>query len=258
MVWKNVPEAEGKNPARVVGNYTYRNLFGMNNRCYLLSITVFALIAMWLLSACASLSSGSAALGENSLNSAPTPVVVRILNLNVAIQVTPEPLPTFTPLPTSTQPPQASMLDPTDASPSITQGGSQPVTSPTPACDNRAEFLRHLNFSDNAAINANEVFAKVWLVRNVGTCIWTSDYNLVLIAGDALGSPAAISLSSTVHPGETIDLRANMVAPPIPGAYSNQWVLAAPDGSRFGMGEGGNEPLHLLLTVKAPPRPTPG
>lgn len=259
MVRKNVPEAEGKNPARVVGNYTYRNLFGMNNRNQLLSKTpLLALTAIWLLSACALLSSCSTEIDASSLNSAPTPVVVRILNLNVAIQVTTEPLPTFTPLPASTQPPQASILDPTDASPSITQGGSRPVTSPTPACDNRAEFIRHLNFSDNAAINANEVFAKVWLVRNVGTCIWTSDYNLVLIAGDAFGSPAAISLSSTVHPGETIDLRANMVAPPIPGAYSNLWVLAAPDGSRFGMGEGGNEPLHLLLTVKAPPRPTPG
>lgn len=231
----------------------------MNNRYQQLSMAVLlALVALWLLSACASLSAGSATNDQGSLSSTPTHVVVRILNLNVAIQVTPELLPTFTPQPTFTQPPQVSMLDPTNASPAITQGGVPPVVSPTPTCNNRAEFVRHLNLSDNAAIQANEVFAKVWQVRNAGTCIWTTAYNLILIAGDALGSPASISLPSTVHPGETIDLRTNMIAPAIPGAYSNQWVLAAPDGSRFGMGETGNEPLQLILTVKVPPRPTPG
>lgn len=205
------------------------------------------LVFLIILSAC----SAQAQVQGREKSVEPTPVVVRILNLSIALQITPTAPPTFTPLPTFT--PSATFT----TSPPNPGESVLAELSPTPACSNRAEFVKHLNLSDNSALKVDEVFAKLWQVRNIGTCVWTPAFSLVLVAGEALGSPTAIALPTEVAPGETVDLRTDMISPSTPGSYSSQWMLQDPSGVKFGTGESGIDPLNLLFTVKTPPRPTP-
>jgi hypothetical protein len=175
-------------------------------------------------------------------------MVVRILNLDAVLQATPTPQPTFTPLPT---------LPPTQPAAAAAGQTQAPAFTPTPSCRNAAEFVRNLSIGDNVVLQAGAQFAKVWQVRNAGDCTWTEAYSLVLVAGEAMQADVQIPLGQTVAPGETVDLRASMVAPAEPGTYAGSWMLQAPDGARFGVGQEAAEPLQASIVIKPQPRPTP-
>jgi len=181
----------------------------------------------------------------------PTQVVVRILNLDLALTgrpptavpptatpaPTPTPFPTFTPVPTAAQ------------------AGIQ--ASPTPGCTNQAEFIKHLTINDNASLDREAAFAKLWQVKNVGTCTWTTAYLLVYVTGDQLSGPVSQPLPQEVPPGQSVDLRLNLIAPATPGPYTSAWMLQDPNGNRFGIGADGSQPLSLLIAVKTPPPAPP-
>ncbi len=61
-----------------------------------------------------------------------------------------------------------------------------------------------------------------------------------------------------VAPGETVDLRVNLIAPSEPGTFTGNWVLSEPGGVIFGIGELGEDPLKIVIQVKPAPRATPG
>lgn len=184
----------------------------------------------------------------------PTPIVVRMLNLDSVLQSTPVPLPTFTPAPTLPLPTDtlaAAALAP-EASSSPTAG-----QSPTPRCRNQAEFVKNLFLGDNARLKANEVFVKIWQIRNSGTCPWTEAYSLILVAGEAMNAPSQIPLPTQVNPGETVDLRVDMVAPEPQGTYESNWLLQDAIGERFGFGVDSSDPLVVRIIVAPPPKDTP-
>jgi hypothetical protein len=133
-----------------------------------------------------------------------------------------------------------------------------PASTPTPSCRNAAEFVKMLNGAQNIALKTGELFAMIWQVRNVGDCIWNEDYSLVLVGGDALNAPVQLPLNQLINPGETFDVRLNIVAPDTPGPYVGSWQLQAPDGTRFGIGPEGVDPLLVSINVQPQPRPTPG
>ena len=182
----------------------------------------------------------------------PTKVVVRILDLDAAYQATPTPLPTLPPPPTNTS------LSPTSnaitENPQITDIVS---ASPTPSCQTKAEFIRHLTISDNTALKPGEQVAKIWQIRNIGDCVWTQDYSLVFIAGESFGAATQIPFPQVVNPGETLDLRVLITAPLMPGFYTGNWVFQTPEGAQFGVGTDGMQPLMVTIEVKPPPRKTP-
>jgi hypothetical protein len=182
----------------------------------------------------------------------PTSVVVRILDLDAVYQATPTALPTLSPPPTNTAPSPTSNA--VSGSTQITL--SAPV-SPTPACQNKAEFVRHLTISDNTALKPGEQVAKIWQIRNIGDCVWTQDYSLVFIAGEAFGTATRIPFLQVVNPGETFDLRILITAPLLPGLYTGNWVFQTPEGAQFGVGMDGSQPLMVKIVVKPPPRDTP-
>lgn len=177
---------------------------------------------------------------------APTPVVVRILNLDLRQVASPTPpvasatpLPTLAPLPTP------------DRATSV----STPESPAAPTCTNKAEFVKSLSVSDNTAFKPSQLFAKIWQVRNTGTCVWTPDYLLVYASGESMGSPPSVPLPQTVNPGETVDLRLNLVAPVAPNTYTGGWFLQDAAGTTFGLGPDSTQPLGLTIVVRPLPKP---
>jgi hypothetical protein len=154
---------------------------------------------------------------------------------------TPEPSRTYTPTPTWT----------ITASQTRTQ---KPSSTPSPSdttavCTNRAEFIRHLSVSDNSKIKADYYFAKVWRVKNAGTCTWNQEYSLVFDHGDSMKSPPETPLTREVKPGEMIDLQVALLAPIEPKIYAGYWLLRDPTGQTFGAGDSGKEPFSAIVNV---------
>ena len=73
---------------------------------------------------------------------------------------------------------------------------------------------------------AGSRFVKTWRIRNDGSCTWGPDgFALVFIGGDHLGGPDQAPISSSVAPGQTIDVSVNLVAPNQNGTYTSDWML---------------------------------
>jgi hypothetical protein len=177
---------------------------------------------------------------------APTPVVVRILNLDLTLVASPTPaLPTSTPLLTLAPRPT---LDQVSA-------GSPTVTTSTPVCTNKAEFIKYLAVSNNTAFKPDQLFATIWQIKNTGTCVWSSEYSLVYASGESMGSQASIPLPHPVNPGEVVDIQLNLVSPGIPNTYTGNWYLQDESGTVFGLGEDGVQPLSLTIVVRPVPKP---
>lgn len=64
-----------------------------------------------------------------------------------------------------------------------------------------------------------------------------------------MDAPEASSLPVAVQPGETLDLRLQMVAPLASYTYSGFWMLRDETGQLFGSGSSGDEPLEVTIIV---------
>jgi formylglycine-generating enzyme required for sulfatase activity len=150
--------------------------------------------------------------------------------------------PTLTPTPTPTT---TSTFFPTSSS----------TLTPTPTkitpCD-AAAFVADITVPDGTSFSPNTPFTKVWRIRNAGTCTWTNAYSFVFYRGDLMGGPAFINLSSSVAPGQTVDISLGLVAPSLPGSYRGDWMLRNPSGTSFGAGVNGTTPLWVKISVTQP------
>lgn len=127
---------------------------------------------------------------------------------------------------------------PTTTTTSTTQAATQPAATNTPVC-NQASFVSDVTIDDNTNITVNKAFTKTWRLRNVGTCTWTSGYQLVFDSGDKMSGPDSQQLTNgTVAPGQTIDVSVNLTAPSSPGTYKGNWKLKDPNGVIFGLSTG--------------------
>ena len=188
---------------------------------------------------------------SNTTGTEPTRVVVRILNLDLALTA----LPTQTPVPPSATP-EPVIIPSATHQPSVV--APDVTLTPTPSCFNRGEFVKHLTISDNTALKAGQSFIKEWRIKNTGTCIWTTEYTLVFFSGDEMGAPPIVSLYNPVRPGETIDLQVAMTAPLNAITVTGNWVLKDTNGNIFGFGDTADRPIEVTILVKPTPRPTPG
>jgi hypothetical protein len=93
-------------------------------------------------------------------------------------------------------------------------------------------------------------FAKIWRVKNIGTCTWTTAYSLVFAAGEPLSGPASVALPKQTSPGEMVDIRVDLVAPHTAGFFTTSWMFQDGDGERFGLAPDGSQPLSLTIEVK--------
>lgn len=100
----------------------------------------------------------------------------------------------------------------------------------------QAEFITDVTAADGTYVAPGTNFLKVWRVKNIGICAWPYGTQLVFVSGDRMGASGAITLPYAVAPGQTIDISVNMVAPSTGTSAKGEWMLQAPDGTRFGVG----------------------
>lgn len=166
--------------------------------------------------------------------------VMRVLDLSqVTLSVVTPTVPTAVPTPTRRPTPSAA--------PTNTLSGD--TSTATPACTNLLEFLRHLTIPPKVVLKPGEVFTKMWEIRNIGTCSWTTDYALVFVGGYLMDAPQVLPLPQAVEPGATIVLRLPMVAPLASAEYHSLWLLRDANGNLFGGPPAGDTPLEVVIQV---------
>lgn len=116
--------------------------------------------------------------------------------------------------------------------------GTITITVTAQPC-NKASFVEDVTVKDNTNITVNTAFTKTWRLKNVGSCTWTSGYQIVFDSGDQMSGPSSQQLTTgTVAPGQTIDVSVNLTAPSTPGTYKGNWKLKEPGGSVFALSTG--------------------
>ena len=126
--------------------------------------------------------------------------------------------------------------------------GPTSTPGPQPPCTDSLLLVKHL--TEEGDMEPGEAFTKGWQVKNTGTCIWGSSYQLVFVDGDRMGGEP-VAVARDVQPGETYDLQVNLVAPLHPGSYQSVWQMQNGEGQGFG------ERLKASIKVLAVPTVTP-
>jgi hypothetical protein len=123
-------------------------------------------------------------------------------------------------------------------SPTVTITPVVPATATLVPC-NQASFISDVTTPDDTVLTVNSPFTKIWRLKNVGSCTWTSGYQLVFDSGDSMGGPASQQMTAgTVAPGQTIDISVNLTAPASAGTYKGNWKMREPGGQTFGLSTG--------------------
>lgn len=159
--------------------------------------------------------------------------------------------PTSTPEPTATNPPTPTAT----ASPTAT---IQPTPSntvvPTPCY--KAKFVTDVTIPDGKEMKPGETFVKTWRITNVGSCTWTPSYQLIFSDGERMSAPSSVSFPANISPGSSVDLSVQLTSPNYAGSYTAKFLLKAPDGTIFGVGDK-NSPVTAVIKVVVPKTPTP-
>ena len=163
----------------------------------------------------------------------------------IATIVTPTPTTIPTPFPTIT---------PTPTTIPTSFPTSTPPLAQASLCD-KAAFVADVTIPDGTSFSAGAQFTKVWRLRNVGTCTWTSSYSVVFYKGEQMAGKS-VNIPSTVAPGQTVDISVNLIAPGLLGSYRSEWILRNPSGALFGGGAKGTNPLWVVINVISTPTPT--
>lgn len=111
-----------------------------------------------------------------------------------------------------------------------------------------ATFIEDVTYPDGTKVSAGESFTKTWRIKNVGTCTWNSDYQIVFDSGYAMSGSSRQQLTdSHVAPGETLEVSLELIAPESPGIYQGNWRFQDPYGNIFGLTTG--NPIWVEIKV---------
>ena len=145
---------------------------------------------------------------------------------------------------------------PPTATPTRTQA---PVTETVPpsSCD-KVQFIKDVNFPDGTVVQPGAQFTKTWRLKNVGSCAWSTSYQLVFFSGEKMGAASSAAFTKNVAVGDTVDISMNMVAPTSPGTYRGYWMFKNASGALFGIGAQANKPWWVEIKVTGGPTVTPG
>lgn len=132
----------------------------------------------------------------------------------------------------------------------VTQFAVVPATALASGCD-AAQFVADVTVPDGTSYKAGDTFDKTWRLKNVGTCTWTTSYNLVFESGNQMGGPASAPLSISVAPGATADLTVKMTAPSTSGLIRGYWKLKNAGGVLFGIGSSADKAFWVEIRVKS-------
>ncbi len=152
--------------------------------------------------------------------------------------------PCETPTPTPTTIPTLTLTPSTTPPPTPTH-----TNTATPDPCNWASFEGDITIPDGTSLAPGTEFTKIWRIKNVGSCTWTQDYDLVFVRGDQMEAPQTVPIPRQVAPGESIDLAVPMRAPQRVGDYQGFWILRTPSGEQFGLGVAANLTFWASITV---------
>ena len=98
----------------------------------------------------------------------------------------------------------------------------------------RAELTNQLP-TEFTNYRKNTEFITTWELRNIGSTVWTKNYQILFFSGDRIGSglPTQYKLGSNINPGETIKISVKMLTSSASGEYHSIWVLANEKGTYF-------------------------
>lgn len=143
--------------------------------------------------------------------------------------------------------------------PTPTIAGSATATNPpitsTPGSTSRcdaAQFLADVTYPDGSLVPRNTTFVKIWRIRNVGTCTWSTSYSIVFNSGDGMSGPASVAMPGSVAPGQYIEIPVTLTAPNKDGNYRGYWKLRNASGVLFGIGAQADTAFWVDIRVTGP------
>lgn len=136
---------------------------------------------------------------------------------------------------------------PTNTSEPTETGLPSATNTPVP-CD-LAGWGSDITVPDGKKFNPGESFTKTWELHNVGSCAWTSGYQVVFSGGDQMGATSGQSITSgSIAPGTSVQISVDMTAPDTPGTYIGNWKLKNPSGGLFTFNNG--NPFYVKIVVR--------
>lgn len=128
------------------------------------------------------------------------------------------------------------------------QPGLTPTALPT-TCVDRVELVTDVTVPDGMHLAPGLSFDKIWRLKNVGTCPWTTGFGAVFISGDRMNGASPQPLSSGVASNEIIDVKVSLKAPTSAGTYRGNWMLRNPPAVAFGLGADGQQSFFVRIVV---------
>ena len=162
---------------------------------------------------------------------------------------------TETPAPTLTPTPVTPTLTPTITS-TITPF---PTATSLPVACNAAEYAGSVNWPDGSLVPPGLQFTKKWMLKNTGSCTWTTGYAVVFVSGTQMGGVTAVSLPTSVAPNQVVTVSVPLTAPLYGGIYTGYWMLRSDANVIFGVGLTHDQPfwvqvrLYNIITPTATP-----
>lgn len=123
-----------------------------------------------------------------------------------------------------------------------------PVPTAVRYCD-WAAFIKDVTVPDGTRFAPGEVFTKTWRLKNIGTCTWTPDYDIVFYSGAQM-SGTNIQMPGYVAPGQSVDVAVTFTAPSAAGHYVGYWMLRNASGKLFGTDSWADETFYVDIYVK--------
>jgi hypothetical protein len=164
-----------------------------------------------------------------------------------ALQTSTSATPTLSSLPTLSFPTLPPLNTPGTITPIPTVQGANTAT-PISYCD-WAAYVKDVTIPDGTILAPGTAFKKTWRLQNIGTCAWTTSYDLVFSSGDLMGGAAAVGLSTTVYPDQTVDVSVNLRAPAAEGRHRGYWGLRNASGVIFGIGNTSKDAFYVDIKV---------
>ncbi|NJC94759.1 MAG: hypothetical protein C3F07_09635 [Anaerolineales bacterium] len=144
------------------------------------------------------------------------------------------------------------VFGPVSPTPTITQSPAPLTPTIPPSICDLAEFIADINVPPGTAMLPGQQFTKTWRLKNVGTCDWTTSYQIVFVSGAIMSAPTPLAFPMNVAPGQTIDVSINMTAPYDAGLHRGYWMFRNANGALFGIGPQVNEPWFVEINVSGP------
>ena len=175
------------------------------------------------------------------------------------------PVPTPNTLVTASHAPsQTPSASPTRTAADVSSATLKPTQTQIP-CDLAAPGRPSVDVTipDGMHMLPGESFSKTWRLLNAGSCIWTANYAIIWFSGEKFSAVREQAFSSTVKPGQSVDITVDMVAPKLAGAHQSNWKLRDARGVLFGIGPNGDAPFWVRIEVEeiatstALPQPSP-